>query len=117
MNISVTDEKGYVVARLDGGLEEDVKAAFDESLHPLVVDRRHMLIDLGGVERVTSAGLGHLVTLVSRANTKNTHVVLARPTTFVNSILNVTKLTRFFDIEETLEAGIAKLRELNAETS
>ena len=114
MNIVVSEEADYVIARIEGCLEENAKNAFDETLHPLIVDRRRVLLDLGGVERVSSAGLGHLVTLVSRANTKNTHVVLARPTTFVNSILNVTKLTRFFDIEETLEKGAEKLRKLDA---
>ena len=113
MKIVVSDQGDYVMASLEGCLEENSKGAFDEVLHPLIVERRKDLLDLAGVERVTSAGLGHLVTLVSRANTKNTHVLLARPTAFVNSILHVTKLTRFFEIEETVEEGAVKLLEMS----
>lgn len=103
-------EAGYTLVRLQGLLDESCKAAFDEHLHPLIdAGKPRFLIDLSGSDRVTSAGIGHLVTLVSRANAKGGSVVLVNLTPFVKSVLHTTKLTKFFDIEDSIETGVRRL--------
>ena len=110
MNIQVIEHENHVLARLDGVLDEDAQAAFDEHLHPIMAGSgRRILVDLAGVPRATSAGIGHLVTLVARANTKQGRVVMAAPTPFVSTVFNATKLTKFFDIEDDAESALAKL--------
>ncbi|MDP6467901.1 MAG: STAS domain-containing protein, partial [Pirellulaceae bacterium] len=71
---------------------------------------KRLLVDLSGSPRITSAGIGHLVTLVSRANAKGNRVVLANLSPFVESIFQATKLTKFFDIAATVDEGIVRLR-------
>ena len=112
MNVSLSEQDGYAVAVLQGTIDESAKAAFDDHLHEIIEKPGNgLLVDLSGSDRITSAGMGHLVTLVSRANAKGSQVVLVRPSNFVSSILGATKLTKFFDVESTLEEGIARLRE------
>jgi anti-anti-sigma factor len=111
MKTTVTEHDGYAMAQLEGVVDESAMVAFDEQLHPIIeVPDGRLLLDLSGSERLTSAGIGHLVTLVSRANAKGSHVVLCQPSSYVRSILNATKLNRFFDIEPTVDEGSARLR-------
>ena len=110
MQVDLLDAGTYTRVILSGLLDEGAKSAFDEHLHPIIEERGcRLLVDLSGVERVSSAGLGHLVTLVSRANTKGNRVVLVSPTPFVRSVFHATKLTRFFEIEESVAKGIERL--------
>jgi len=112
VDITMTECQEYTVARLNGIIDESAKATFDEYLHPIIsTPGRRLLLDLSGCERINSLGIGLLVTLVSRANTKESHIVLASPTPFVSSILKVTKLTKFFEIEDAIEAAVTRLRE------
>ncbi|MDP7016414.1 MAG: STAS domain-containing protein [Pirellulaceae bacterium] len=98
----------YVVAELHGPIDESLKPALDESLHPLVSDGpAKIILDLSDCQRISSAGIGHLVTLVSRANTKGGRVVMVQLTPFVKAIFEATRLDRFFDIKESVEAGAA----------
>jgi len=107
MNVTVTSGQGYKMARIEGSIDESGKALFDELLHPLIeTPGSHLLLDLSDAERITSMGVGLLVTLVSRANTKGSRVVLAAATPFVSSIFRVTRLTRFFDLADTLDEGV-----------
>ncbi len=110
MNTTVRECDGYVLAELAGTIDEGAKAAFDEHLHSVIESPgKHLLIDLSGSARITSAGIGSLVTLVSRANAKGSRVVLVNPSPFVASIFQATKLNKFFEIAPTVDEGIARL--------
>ena len=110
MNIQVTEHDDYVLAELNGVLDEEAQAAFAEHLHPIAAEGgRRILVDLGGVPRATSAGIGHLVTLVARVNTKQGYIVMASPTPFVSTVFSATRLTKFFDIEDNVETALARL--------
>lgn len=106
MKITVTPCQGYDCARIEGTIDESAKALFDEQLHPLIERAGHrLLIDLSAADRITSTGIGLLVTLVSRANTKGGRVVLAAATPFVSSIFRLTRLNRFFELAPTIDEG------------
>ena len=110
MKISLTRHDGYALAKTEGTIDETAKDCFDEHLHPIIESPgQRLLIDLAGSQRITSAGIGHLVTLVSRANAKGSHVVLTQPTSFVNSIFDATKITKFLDVEPSLEKAVNRL--------
>jgi anti-sigma B factor antagonist len=110
MDIQVFDHDKYLVAKLAGVLDEDAHEAFAEHLYPVVEEGKwHILVDLADVPRVTSAGVGHLVTLVARVNTKQGRVVLTNLTPFVSTVFSATRLIKFFDIEEEAEAARARL--------
>jgi anti-sigma B factor antagonist len=107
MQIDVVQEGGVHVARLHDVLDESAHDVFENQLHPLITERgRRLVLDLSGVPRATSSGLGLLVTLVARANTKGANVVLAAPSPFVASVLGVTRLDQFFTMAESVESAV-----------
>ena len=112
MQMELADQGPYTLVTIEGTLDESAKSDFDEHLHPIIAEPgRRLLVDLSHVKRITSAGIGHLVTLVSRANTKGNGVVIVNPSPFVSSIFRATKLTRFFEIEDSTEKGVERLLE------
>jgi anti-anti-sigma factor len=107
MEINVKPVGGAFVATLVGVLNEESRNQFDELLHPLVVERgQRLVLDLSGVPRTTSLGLGQLVSLVARANSKGATVVLAAPSPFMRSVLGVTRLDKFFVVMDSVETAL-----------
>ena len=105
--------KGLATAR--GFIDDSADALFREQLHPLVGQAGTKLaLDLSGAKRINSAGLSHLVMLVSNANTNASRVVLAAPSSFLAVVLNRSKLDHFFEIAETVPEAIALLSNENA---
>lgn len=110
MRIDVTDEDGIHIAALSGVLDENGREAFEEQLHPLITARgNRVILDLSGVPRITSSGLGLLVTLVARANTKAANVALAAANSFVESVIGVTRLDQFFAMSPTVERAVQSM--------
>jgi anti-sigma B factor antagonist len=110
MRIEVAQQDGVRVAALHGVIEDDYREAFERQLHPLIEEHRgRVVLDLSDVPRITSSGLGLLVTLVARANTKGATVILAAAQPFIESVLNVTRLDQFFTVTPTVAEAIKRL--------
>ncbi len=87
----------------DGAISPTIESLLD-SANPRIV------IDLSGVSYVSSAGLGELVQLVSRANSQSARMVLCAPSPFVSGVLKATRLDKFFEILPTTAAALSALR-------
>lgn len=115
MELTVTSHDGYVLATLSGPMGEESRDLFREQLHPLIGEEgAKFLLDLSGVQRINSPGVGSLVALVADANTHGGRVILCSPTSFVTVVLNVTRLNTFFEIAESIEEGRQRLQSGNA---
>lgn len=68
---------------------------------------RQIVLDLGEVTRMDSGGLGTLVGLYTSVRNVGGEIKLANPGTFVNELLQMTKLATVFDVFEKTEDAIA----------
>ncbi len=109
MRIEIEDKGSYQLIRCSGILNGVMQGEASEAIHPLIEKHQRVLIDLSGVDRITTQGIGAFVTLVSRANAKGSRVVFVNPTPFVKAIFEATQITKFLETEESLEAGIERL--------
>lgn len=110
MKITKRSESHICVLTLDGVLDEHSELP-SEAAAVLDDGFRGVLINLSGVPMITSAGLSQLVQLTARANTQRVPLALAGPTPFVQGVLETTRLIKFFEVHETVEAGVAALLE------
>jgi anti-anti-sigma factor len=107
MELTVSHEQGYVLACTSGPIDESASEPLREYLHPLVAQKgTRLILDLSDSPRITSAGIGQLVKLVSDANSHASRVVLARVPPFIGEVLSVTRLNRFFDLAETVSEAV-----------
>ena len=75
---------------------------------------RRLVVDLAGVERVDSAGLGELVMLHMWSDGMGYAVAFASPNARVRELLDLTNLTSMLDVYETLEEAAHAVAEERA---
>lgn len=110
MKITVERRSDIPVLHLEGELTGDE----DNSLTDVVTDHvqgrgARAVLDLSGVKYINSAGIGDLVRVVAGANTQEQRIVLCSLTPFVEGVIQVTQLDRFFAITATVDEAIASL--------
>lgn len=110
MKFEIEDLGTYHLARLSGVLDGSLRDLAASSIHPLIEDKNaRVLVDLSGVERLTSEAIAVLVTIVSRANSKGGRIIFVNPSPFVHAIFEITKITKFLETHESSEKGLERL--------
>ena len=90
--------------RITGGAESD---ALQQYLDGLALRSPHIVLHLGGVEFIDSAGLGLLVRYVVRAKHANGNLSVCSISPKVKEVLKATKLGPVFQPHDTEESAIA----------
>ncbi len=94
------------------GVLADSPDEFSAALTPLLVGPdTKLILDLANVSFVNSAGVSELVRVTAQANVQECRVVLAQPTTFITGVLQTTQLDRFFEVYETLDEAMLRIRQ------
>jgi anti-sigma B factor antagonist len=96
--------KGRIIFR-------DEAAALSRTVGELLQRTQNLILDLGGVDAIDSAGLGELVLLHMWAEGNRYSVKLANPTKRVRHLLRITNLALIFEIHDTVEEALAALQE------
>jgi len=66
--------------------------------------------DIGKVRFMNSSGLGLLITLLTKFRNKGGEMYLVNPSSSVQKLLIITKLTSIFNIAPTVEEAVSKLK-------
>lgn len=110
MQLNVTPREDSWLVETSGAIDDSARELFREELHPrLLKSGARMVLDLSGSNYVNSQGLGHLVTLVTHANTKGASLVFCGLQPHVAGVISVTKLDRLFAIAPDSEQAFARL--------
>ena len=109
MQIHVTDHDGVAVVALAGdAMGGPDGSALHERLRALRSEgQKHFVVDLDGVERMNSSGLGMLIGALTIVRNAGGDLVLANVHERVRQLLTVTQLLSVFSIHETAEAAAA----------
>src|SRR3954466_12558823 len=108
MEVSLSTRDGFTVATTKGVLDDTAKEPFREKLHPIVGEKgTKLIVDLSGAPRVSSPGIGNMVALNADANTNGSLVVFCNIQPYVEMVVSVTKLDKFFNITSYVDTAIA----------
>jgi anti-anti-sigma factor len=111
--LSVTSERydGIVVLAVNGRLGTASSGALVEALSGEIRGGSlRLLIDLAGVDYVSSAGLGALETVARRVHEARGELVLCALSEPVRLVFDLAGLLSAFAIEPSREAGLIRLR-------
>ncbi len=110
---NLVEEQGdAVVISPQGDLDRETAESFQVLSDELLGEgRQYFVVDLGEVSFVDSAGLGALVRLYKRVRIGEGDVRLARVSARVMQILDLTRLTRVFDIFSSPEEAAASIKQ------
>ena len=93
------------------GLEGRLVAACSEEMRDRVSQRMDgfskIVFDLSGMTHIDSSGLGVLVQLLQRANTRGGAIKLACLQPHPRIVFDITKVYRVFEIFDTVDAALA----------
>lgn len=104
MDLHVADQGSYVLAKTSGPINDEAAGPIREHLDPIVArDQTVVILDISDSPRVNSAGLAILVRLVTDSNKYGSRLILAAPSDFVANVLEVTKLSEFFEVADSVE--------------
>jgi anti-anti-sigma factor len=104
-NVSCSD--GVTVVEIEGRFDAVSAPQIKAELHKLIEGgSTRMVISLGRMDFIDSAGLGVLVSCLRRAAAEGGDLRLAEVPPFCRSIFELTRLTRVFDVTESAERAI-----------
>ena len=105
--VQLDEQDGWTVARASGDLDLTTAPRLREQLVQVVMDGRpRIVLDLEGVDFIDSAGLGVLVGGLKRAKDGEGELVLVATGRSVIRVLELTGLTRVFDIHSSRAAAL-----------
>ena len=108
LRIDVEEQGDAAVIRLVGSANMDAAADLQERLVELAdAPRRRLILDLSGLDFVSSVGLGAIIAAHLRCRHHKCQISLVAPQTRILELLEVTRLTRLFTIHESVKAAMA----------
>lgn len=100
----VRQSDGTTIVELAGDIDMHQSPSLHAALVELVLARpKKLILNLSGVPYMDSSGVGTLVEVFRRVSSYKGAMILCGLTTRVRSVLEITKLDRFFTICQTEE--------------
>ena len=109
--IDMEDRSGVSVLRLKGDLTGTDDGALVGTVKRLLETQgARVVLDMGQVSFMSSAGLGDLVRITAQANTQGSRVLLANLAPFVRNVLSATRLEDFFEVRDDVDTALEGLK-------
>jgi anti-sigma B factor antagonist len=80
----------------------------------LAEGKRHLVLNIAGVDYVDSSGLGQLVTIWTSVRNKGGHMIVLSPAPRVDKLLEITRLNTVFEILHTETEAVQKAQKASA---
>ncbi len=112
MKFKTSEVQGITVIELSGNVMGGPDAAaLNDQLHKLVeVNKKRVVIDLHEVKFVNSSGLGMLIGGLTTMRNAGGELKLARASKKVETLIEVTKLNKVFDLHRTVDSAVAAFK-------
>lgn len=109
MQINISSDDNTVVAVISGEIDGKTAPQAQSELLPAIGESGKIVLDMGGVTYLSSAGLRMLLLLYRSAAAKGGKVALVGLSEEITDVMAMTGFLKFFTVESTLEAGKSAL--------
>jgi anti-sigma B factor antagonist len=112
MKLKTKEMKGVIVIELDGNVMGGPDAtALNDYLHQLITeDKKKVVVDLKEVSFINSSGLGMLIGGLTTLRHSGGELKLARASKKVETLLEMTKLHKVFDLHKNVNDAVASFK-------
>lgn len=112
MKLEVSTKGDIAIFRCQGSLDSDSIASFKKTAYDMFEKGTvKYVIDASGIDFVDSMGLGVLISLLRKVKQENGDIKIASLTPDVQTIFEITRLYRLFDVYDSPREAIAKFKE------
>lgn len=106
VNIQVQDLKRVELVKVAGRIDSSNAGEFDRVLKEVVSRKHNVVLEMSGVEYISSAGLRAMVALLRECKRHGGNVVLASPSERVTEVLALAGLDTLFSVEQNESAAV-----------
>lgn len=111
LNLSIQTVRDGLVASARGRIDSSTAALFEEELQGALGRAPHALIvDLAGVDYMSSAGLRVLLMFAKRCKAEHRRMILCAMSPPIREVFDISGFSAIFDIEDTAESAVQKLQ-------
>jgi anti-sigma B factor antagonist len=106
LNISVETHKRAAVVTVNGRIDSSNAAQLDNTLKQTLEENNNIVVELSGVEYMSSAGLRAIVAALREAKKKRGDVRIAAPSERVTEVFSLAGLTALFSSYDDLTSAV-----------
>lgn len=118
MKVETSEQDGVHVVRVEGEIRTEDARSLGETFEGLLEEGEvDLVLDLGGVGYVTSAGLGHIVSIAAVLRRRGGNLAVCNLVPDVRKAFQITRIDKVVEVVPTVEAALETLRRLAAESS
>lgn len=110
MEISIETIQDIKVATLAGDIDSNTAPSVTEKILPLIEPQGKIILDMGKVLYMSSAGLRLLLSIYRQASAQGVKVILVGLSEDIQDTMSVTGFLKFFQTVETLDDGLNSLK-------
>jgi anti-sigma B factor antagonist len=106
VNIEVEDLKRVELVRVSGRIDSSNAAQFDNVLKEIVERKHNVVLEMSGIDYISSAGLRAMISLLRECKKHKGDVRLANPSERVVEVLALAGLDSLFEVYENDTAAV-----------
>lgn len=106
VNIEVEDLKRVELVKVNGRIDSSNAAEFDNVLKEVVGRKHNVVLEMSGIDYISSAGLRAMIALLRECKKHKGNVRLANPSERVVEVLALAGLDSLFDVYESEAAAV-----------
>lgn len=106
VDIQVEDLKRVELVRISGRIDSSNAAEFDRVLKEVASRKQNVVLEMSGVDYISSAGLRAMVALLRECKKQKGDVVLAKPSERVVEVLALAGLDTLFQVQSSETAAV-----------
>jgi len=108
MEITVTKKADAVILKVDGRMDASTSPEFDRECGALMdAGERSLIVDFGGLEYISSAGLRSLLAAAKKLKGLHGQIRLCRMGGLVQEVFALSGFASMFSIYQTVEEALA----------
>ena len=106
VDIQVEDLKRVELVRVSGRIDSSNASQFDNVLKEVAERKHNVVLEMSGVEYISSAGLRAIIALLRECKKHRGDVRLANPSECVVEVLSLAGLDSLFEVYDTESAAV-----------
>lgn len=109
MEVTESRGGGTTTLRISGRVDGSVSKLLQERVQDVVSRDEHVIVDLGGMSYVSSAGLRSFIMLAKHARARQKTIALVALQDEVTEIFEISGLLELFEVHGTMDDAVAAL--------
>ena len=110
MDINIKTVNQITIVELSGDIDGKTAPEAQEQILPLIQPTCQLMVDMSGVEYMSSAGLRVMLSMHRQATANKGQLVLVGLSEEIQDTMSATGFLSFFIVQDTVEAGLAALK-------